>query len=319
MFFKAIKNYYIKNFLKRADYNDSTFYFSHEDFPGLNFEPYSFTSSRGDKLIGGFYYYEPCKKDRIVFFDHGMWSGRRSYMREIEMLAKHGYLVYSYDHTGCMESQGDGIVGFAQSLTDLNDAIEAVKKHEIYGSLSKSVVGHSWGGFSTLNIASLQPELTHIVAMSGFISVRKMFDMFPKFMKKTAEKLYAYECEQNPISAKADAVGSLSGFGGKALVIHSEDDNLVSCKAHFDVMHEALSEKENIIFLRLSGKGHHPNYTYDAVKYKDAFFEEQKKLKKKKKLRTPEQKKALIDAWDWHRMTAQDEDVWNAIYQHLDS
>lgn len=319
MLFNLAKNFYVKNFLKRADYDESVFYFSHEDFPGLNFEPYSFTSSKGNKLIGGFYYYEPCKKDRLVFFDHGMWSGRRSYLREIEMLAKHGYLVYSYDHTGCMDSEGEGILSFAQSLTDLNDAIEAVKKHEVYGNLSKSVVGHSWGGFSTLNIASLQPELTHIVAMSGFTSLKRMFSMFPKFLSKTAEKLYAYEYEQNPVSAKADAIETLSAYNGKALIIHSEDDPLVSCNTHFDVMHEALSEKENVTFLRLSGKGHHPNFTYDAVKYKDAFFAEQEKLKKKKKLRTPEQRKALIEAWDWHRMTAQDEEVWKVIYHHLDS
>ena len=71
---------------------------------------------------------------------------------------------------------------------------------------------------------------------------------------------------------KYSALHSLLRTKSKVLIIHSDDDKVVSCKKHFDVMHKALVGYENITFWKVSGKGHNPNYTADAVKYKDAFF-----------------------------------------------
>ena len=40
---------------------------------------------------------------------------------------------------------------------------------------------------------------------------------------------------------------------------------------------------------------------------------------KKGKLTTNEEKKAFVNSFDWDRMTKQDEDVWNVIFEHLDN
>ena len=65
-------------------------------------------------------------------------------------------------------------------------------------------------------------------------------------------------------------------------------------------------------------KGHNPNYTADAVKYKDAFFATLQKKRKKGQLATIEQKAAFVGGYDWDRMTAQDETVWEKVYQALE-
>lgn len=83
-------------------------------------------------------------------------------MKEIERLCRAGYAVLSYDHTGCMESGGTSPKGLAQSLCDLNDCIKAIKADTRFLGIDISVVGHSWGAFSTLNITSLHPEISHI-------------------------------------------------------------------------------------------------------------------------------------------------------------
>ena len=75
----------------------------------------------------------------------------------------------------------------------------------------------------------------------------------------------------------------------------------------------------NIRFLLVDGKVHNPHYTADAVAYKNAFFKTYKKMKKKKKLVTDEQKAAFVKQYDWHRMTAQDDTVWAEIFKHLDT
>ena len=171
IFEKQIVGTFRNNFLRRCDDAGTAYYFSAADFPGLEAEPFSFPSCKGHTLKGSFYHYANPIPGRIVVFDHGFGGGHRSYMKEIELLCRHGYLVFSYDHTGCMESGGEDIGGFTQSLVDLNDCLNALKASDRCRGLDFSVMGHSWGGFSTLNICALHPDISHIVVLSGFVSV----------------------------------------------------------------------------------------------------------------------------------------------------
>lgn len=319
MLFEKIEAMYRQQVYTRADENGCVFYFSHKDFEGLCQEAYPFVSSKGHKMQGYFYHYENFKQDRFVLFEHGMGSGHRGYMREIEMLAKHGYLVFAYDHTGCMESGGETTGGFVQSLIDLNDAVNALKKHETYGTWDISVMGHSWGGFSTMNIGALHPELSHVVAMSGFCSVEAILSQsFSGLLSFVGKKLYKKEVQANPEYIGYHAAESLKKYPGKALILHSEDDAVVSCKKHFEVIQKALEGRSNVRFVKVTGKGHNPNYTKDAVNYKDAFFATYQKLLKEKKLETEAQKSAFIAQYDWKRMTEQDAEVWNMVFEFLE-
>ena len=171
IFEKQILNMYKGMMHTRCDDTETVFYFSSDDFPGLNREAISFQSSMGHTLSGYLYSYESHREGRLIVFDHGFGGGHRAYMREIEMLCRHGYKVFTYDHTGCMESGGETPNGLAQSLFDLNDCITMLKAHPKFQGDTISVMGHSWGAFSTMNIAALHPEISHAVAMCGFISV----------------------------------------------------------------------------------------------------------------------------------------------------
>ena len=156
-----IEKQYRSNLFIRNDNPNGIFYFSAADFPGLQAKNYDFQSQDGYALKGWFYYYDNPIPGRLVVFDHGMGNGHRAYLREIERLAKAGFLVYSYDHTGCMASGGESTNGFAQSLKDLDACIAAIKQEPALQDRTISVVGHSWGGFSTMNIPALHPEITH--------------------------------------------------------------------------------------------------------------------------------------------------------------
>lgn len=313
-----IEKLYRSNLFIRNDNPNGIFYFSAADFPGLQADSYDFKSQMGHDLKGYFYYYENPIPGRLVVFDHGMGNGHRAYLREIECLAKAGYLVYSYDHTGCMRSGGENTNGFAQSLRDLDDCISALKKEPSLGDRTISVVGHSWGGFSTMNIVALHPEITHVVSMSGFVSVRRILEQtFPGLLKGACKSLYELERRSNPGYVEFDAVQSLSQTNAKVLLIASSDDKVVQKTHHFDVLQQSLSGRENIRFLVTENKGHNPSYTCDAVRYKDDFFAQFQKLVKKKKLETPAQQEAFMAAFDWLRMTEQDETLWNEIILHL--
>lgn len=313
MLLNAVKKIYNSFIFRRYDDEGLAYYFSEKDFDGLEAEPYEFVGNNGQKLRGKFYYYNNFNPDRIIVFDHGMGGGHLSYMREIEMLARHGYKVFAYDHTGCMESEGEATVGFAQSLCDLDHCLKALKADSRYKDKSFSVVGHSWGGFSTLNISSFHPDLSHVVVMSGFANVNIITEQFGSLKKSIRE----IEKLANPAYADCDGAKSLSKTKAKALLIYSDNDKLVKKELNFDYLKENLSYRENTFFHLESGKDHNPNYTADAVKYLGEYLAQLNK--KKKSLRTAEQKKAFVDSFDWWRMTAQDDSVWQKIFEVLDN
>lgn len=320
IFEKKIIKIYENMMLNRCDDNGNVFYFSAQDFPGLEKEAFSFTSSKGHTLQGYFYNYPDAKSDRLIIFEHGMGGGHLSYMREIEKLCFAGYRVLAYDHTGCMESEGETTGGLAQSLCDLNDLMNTLKRNEKYKRKDIAVIGHSWGGFSTMNISSLHPEISHLVVISGFISVEKMINSFFSGILKPYRKcIMNIEQKSNPDFVSSDGIKVLEKTKAKVLLIYSDNDSLCKKEVHFDELKERLSDKENITFLLENNKGHNPNFTENAVKYKDEFFACLTKKMKKKELETEAEKEAFRRSYDWYRMTEQSENVWKSILNFLDN
>ena len=319
LFDKQMERIYRSQLYSRQDNPNGIFYFSPTDFPGLQAHPYSFRARAGHTLSGYFYHYDNPVAGRLVVFDHGMGNGHRAYMREIERLARGGYLVFAYDHTGCMESGGQSTGGFAQSLNDLDACIKALKKEVSLNERTISVVGHSWGGFSTMNIAAIHPDITHVVSMSGFISVKRILkQFFAGPMSGFVKSIHEIELKENPRYALYNALESLSNTSARVLLIYSDDDKTVKKEMHYDPLYERLSGNENIQFLLVHGKDHNPTYTCDAVKYKNGFFTDFVKAAKRKQLNTPEQQTAFMEKYDFWKMTEQDEQVWDTILAHLE-
>ncbi len=319
IFQKKIVEMYHSMMLKRCDDTGNVFYFSDEDFPGLEKESYSFRSSKGHLLQGYFYNYPDVKQNRLIIFEHGMGGGHRAYMKEIEKLCFNGYRVFAYDHTGCMESGGDTTGGLSQSLCDLNDAINTIKKDENFKDTDFSVVGHSWGGFSAMNISALHPDISHVVVISGFVSVEKMVNSFFSGLLKPYRKcIMDIERKSNPDFVNSDGVSVLKNTKAQVLLVYSDKDTLCKKEVHFDELKAKLPDRENIMFLLENNKGHNPNFTEEAVKYKDDFFSLLTKKTKKKELETKEEKEKFKESFDWNKMTQQDEKVWKEIFKVLD-
>jgi pimeloyl-ACP methyl ester carboxylesterase len=293
------------------------FYFEVKDFPGLSREEFRFKTKKNHILKGYFYSYPDPKPNRLIVFDHGMGVGHRAYMKEIEMLAREGYLVYAYDHTGCTESEGEHIMGLSGSLADLDACIIAMKEKG-FSSESISVVGHSWGAFSTMNIAALHPEISHVVAMSGFVSVPVMVStFFAGPLKGYRQAILDLEMRSNPVYAQFNSVESLKTSGVKALLICSDNDTI--CKpCHYEILKQGLEDVPTVKFLVAKNKGHNPNYTEDAATYVASFGKARAKFARKKKA-TDQKKADFVASYDWDRMTEQDESVWQVIFEHLES
>ena len=320
IFEKRIISFYKQTLLKRHDPDGCIFYFSKSDFDGLESESFSFTGDRGQRLAGEIYYRGKLRTDRLIIFEHGMGCGHVAYMREIDLITRHGYTVVTYDHTGTRLSGGEHIGGFSQSLCDLEHCIGAIRADERFKSSSLSVIGHSWGGFSAMNSPAICPEITHTVAISGFISSKEIQDqVFCGPLKLYRKAAYEAELEDFPKHAKIDAVSTLKNSNTKALIIHSRDDETVSYERHFMKLEAAMGGNERVQFLTLDGKRHNPTYTEEAVAYKSEFSAEMKRRNKKNELVTDEAKAKLRDSYDWYKMTDQDEELWDKIFEFLEN
>ena len=99
-------------------------------------------------------------------------------------------------------------------------------------------------------------------------------------------------------------------------MIYSENDHLCQ-KVHYDILHKALADRENIEFILVDNKGHNPNYTEAAVALLSEFTKARTRLLKKKNL-SEEEKARFVAGFDWHKMTEQDESLWEKILAHLE-
>ena len=319
----SIKDFFEKQYrgalLTRRGVDPAVKLFSYDEFEGLRTEKYDMESEHG-KISGQFYYYDGYDATRLIVFEHGIAAGHRSYMREIEKLCSLGYRIFTYDHIGTGLSGGEYTRGLSGSIADLNFVISELRKDENIKGLRLDVIGHSWGGFSSMVISRFHPDIEHIVAMSGFSSVKRMHrQILPLplfFMRGQLDKI---ERGENPTYVDLDAIDVLKNTKSKVLIIHSRDDKTVNYNIHFKPLVKALKDKENIEFLTLDGKDHHPTFTKDAVKYKAEFFKELAKRRKAGELQTLDSQTEFKNSYDFYKMTVQDDRVFLRIREFLNS
>lgn len=320
IFKKKVLAIYEKKLLHRRDPDGRAYRFTKSDFDGLLSRDLSFTGDKGQRLSAHLYYRGEERYDRLIMLDHGMGCGHASYLKEIDVITRRGYTVFTYDHTGTLDSDGKDIGGFSQSLSDLDRAVAFVRSLDEYKDASISVIGHSWGGFSAMNIAALYPDITHVVAISGFISPRAIqHQALSGILVIYRPTLYKLERDALPDYYLYDGRESMKkAQNTKTLFIHSRDDKTCSFKAHFEELRRALEGEERIEFLAVDNKNHHPQYTEEAVKYKAEFNRELRRRIKNGTLNTDEEKAEFVNSYDFHKMAEQDETFWDAVFEFLE-
>ena len=246
-----------------------------------------------------------------------MGCGHRAYLREIETIIGRGYDVFAYDHTGTLASEGENIGGFSQSLADLDHAISAIKAAGLADGKRLTVIGHSWGGFSTLNISAYHPDIESVVAISGYVSVYEMLKSVLGPLKGYADALLRTEAESFGGYAYADARYSLSLGHTRALIAHSKDDSICPF-THFELLRSTLEGDDKISFLEHSGKDHNPNYTETAIEKKAKFFKALTEMKKRKRLSGDEEKAGFLRQWEFAEITEQDSLFWDRVFDFIE-
>lgn len=268
-------------------YSDPISTFSNDDFPKLQYERVHFRSEN-NLLTGYFYHIGQPNKSKIVIFVHGFGNGHHRYLDLINYLAANGLYIFSYDATSFDESEGDGIRGFPHGLVDLTNAIRYIKSLG-YEEDEISLVGHSWGAYSSGAITIDFPNISKVVMISGF---NKSLDLIKyngsqwggeKFTSSFS-MVEEYEKRYFPTYSQYSVLNSFNHSKTEYLFIHSSDDKTVPISAGLDFFKKEIGNNPRVSYIRLEGMGH--GTSYDSVKgkaYYDDLKERYKEYLKDKK------------------------------------
>ena len=303
--------------LGRYNGNPAIRYPSLADFPELQRKNFDIVGEHQVNLKGYFYYYNKISANQLVVFDHGIDAGHMAYLAEIDYLARNGYTVYSYDHTGCVDSGGEGILGFAQGINDLDHVLTALHRDPDFVDSTFMVVGHSWGAYSAMNVAALHPEVTHIVSLAGFLSAEALIRQYiPKIFHHYTKEVMERERFHNPLYADMDARDSIKKSSAKLFHIQSKDDSMVKYDLCYIPLFEALNGRKDTVLISTNHKNHNPQRTLEATAADICMKKQLHRLTKKKQL-SPEEKKAFRKSQDWNKIVQQDSEVWKQILDFL--
>lgn len=231
-------------------------YWRSEDL-GIDEKRFSFMSGKW-RLRGSKYYLKDQKPKALVVFFHGLGDGRASYIKEISLLVKEGYLVYAYDNTGCMESEGTSIISFDQTIKDQKAFFKFLEKDEEAKGLRRFSIGHSWGGFGAMMSCKPEYKIEKCVSMAGFcrtldVLISRYGKQCSSYIKASMKIALKSLCGKDSNKFSVDETISSSA---KVLYIYGEKDKLVSKEIGYDLLNEAFKNDHRIEFLEVKGVGH---------------------------------------------------------------
>lgn len=300
-----ITNIYKKNFLRRFDKDPAIPYYDAGDFPGLDRRDGSFENKAGVTVKYFVYSREGYDPERLILFCPGMGPGHTAYLSEIETLCRAGLKVLTLDYTGCGESGGEKLPSVNAPVRDASELLDLLcPKEEIIP------VGHSLGGYTALTLAHVRPEVGRAVVLSGFIGISDEMMGYLK-LRFLSDMVSEYEKKLDPELGSADNREYLSKTSDRILWIHSKDDPTVNYRYNAGQVEKLNNPNVRVITVR--NKKHNPQYTEEAVATMNAWLGEYARLTAKKKLSSPEDRKAFFESRPISRMTEQDPAVYDLI------
>ncbi|MDQ0153354.1 pimeloyl-ACP methyl ester carboxylesterase [Moryella indoligenes] len=248
--------------ISKYEYLERTEYFVPSD-KGLNLAAYLYQNT--DEVKDG--------SKPLVVLSHGLGlGGHILYIDVIDILVNNGYRVFTYDATGCDNSEGKGIYSYAQGLKDLDTILTFVKMQEEFRGIPILLWGHSWGAYNSCAVAQNHPEVIGIAALSGY---NKM--TLPIACNGVSGKIfYPYITLFNRLIsgriANVTAIESLRMSRAKVFIAHGAEDKMIRAKIGYHDFYKTFKEDERFTLMCLQNRQHMNVYCDDkTAKYRDSF------------------------------------------------
>lgn len=256
-------------FAKRCQGNPKLKYLTNDDFKNLKATQVEFPSEQGNILRGCLYLKAGNRiPSGLVIFSHGAGGGHRSYMTEINSLAKNGFLVLAYDNTGTFASEGKNLIGLSQGVSDLKSAIKFVDSNSMLSPLKRVIMGHSWGAYSVCNALS-DPE----VKVNGAVAISPPESAQKLGLALMGEKLsflspiikLAFNIT-DPASKKYNCSDAIINSKTPVLLLHGDSDTVVPPTSS-PITDERVCHAENVTSIIYENRCHNPYQTKESEDY----------------------------------------------------
>ncbi len=121
--------------------------------------------------------------------------------------------------------------------------------------------GHSWGAYSAGSVLSIYPDVKAVVLAAGF---NKSIDL----MRETGQKMAgigsdiampafaALEAGEFGYYASLSCMKGFEASNAGVMIIHSEDDDVVSFENHYMKYYEKYRDDPRFVFVRYENRGH---------------------------------------------------------------
>lgn len=259
-----------KAFGFRSDGQPQLYYLSAEEC-GVETEDFSFYSGK-NLLRGKKHFLRGFTPKAIVFFFHGLGAGYTAYTQEICAVVRQGYVVYAYDNTGSMTSEGETIGCMAQSLLDQKAFFEYFDSLDGSG-LPRYAMGHSWGGFTALGALDPAYHVEKVISISGFLSLPQLLMDQEKRLAKMEWLLCRALRKGYGRYGDINMADLLAHTRARVLYIQGEEDVIVPKARNYDILERLFAQKENISLLLVPSAFHNPYWTLEAQKYMIEIFQ----------------------------------------------
>lgn len=212
--------------------------------------------------------YGPNNNERgLIVFRHGIFSHHQDYLALITAFVDRGWKVFAYDAIGCGESDGDSVIGFAQSPIDVHAAVQFAQESGMADGLPIVLVGHSWGGYGVAGALEYDDGVAACVTMSGFNAPNDIiFESAEASMGPTAVTQHPFielvGLMQFGSDADRSAARAIDQAGIPVLVIHGTGDTVVSFDGASIIAQRDSITNPLVVYSQKSDPGRDGHNTY---------------------------------------------------------
>jgi alpha-beta hydrolase superfamily lysophospholipase len=199
---------------------------------------------------------EDAEKRRAVITCHGLMSSKDSqkYREIADRFSAQGLAVLRFDFRGNGESEGDGDI-LSNRIMDLKAAIQFTTRK---GFKSVGLLGSSYGGATSIIVASESPEIRCLVTWS---TPCKLMELFESIDRKDVEDRSRSRRSTRKAVGPSEFMEDLAGHSvveaskkvGNILVIHCKGDIVVPW-GHAKIIYENAKQPKR---LKIFEKGDH--------------------------------------------------------------